>query len=326
MEFQPVVYEHAAACIDKSPWEVSRDPDLLFHAHSEAFEKYHHNPIVVGIDIYNLEVEAYGATVGQPTDNTVPSLATHPCDSITQAHGLPLLDPASDGRIPMIIQTAQRLAAKYPDSDLKVPVSGPFSIAANLVGLNELLCDILQSPDQVRDALLHLVDGQVEFCRAVASAGIGISFFESAASPPILSPALFERSVYPALAEIMKKASPLVQGQLGCVVGGDTELIIESIIEAGASYVICPGETNQQMFMHRMQSYPDVEVRVNMNPGVFIGSDAEAAKKEAGRVYSIASQRPNTSVGTGVLPFETNSDLVIAVRDYLKSLCLESER
>ncbi len=325
MEFQPVVYEHAAALVNKSPWEVSRDPELLFRAHSEAFEKYQHNPIVVGIDIYNLEVEAYGATVQQPANNTVPSLANHPCDSISQVHDLSPLDPACDGRIPMVIQTARRLAARYPNSEVTVPLSGPFSMAANLVGLNELLCDILESPEKVRDALMHLVDGQVEFASELATAGIGVSFFESAASPPILSPDLFEQSVYPALSEIMKKALPLVHGRLGCVIGGDTELIIERIIEAGASYVICPGETNQQRFMHRMQSYPDVKVRVNMNPGVFIGNDSGATKEEVRRVYGIACQRPNTSVGTGVLPFETNPDLVLEARDYLRLLYIQSE-
>ncbi len=326
MEFQPVVYEHAAACVNKSPWEVSRDPELLFGAHSAAFERYHHNPIAVGIDIYNLEVEAYGGRIARPEGYTVPSLADHPCGSVAEVRNLSPLDPASDGRIPMVIQTAVKLASRYPEGDVVVPVSGPFSIAANLMGLNQLLCELLESPDEVRDALLHLGESQVEFCAAVASAGIGISFFESAASPPILSPDLFERSVYPALSEIMQKVSPLAQGKPGCVIGGDTELIIERIVGAGAGYVICPEETNQQRFIHRMQRYPDVKVRVNMNPGVFIGADTEAVNEESARVYGIACQRPNTCIGTGVLPFETNPDLVIEARDYLNSLYMQSEQ
>ncbi len=55
MDFSPSVYEHAAFLIGRTPWEVSRDADLLFEAHAEAFRRYGHAPVVVGIDIYNLE-------------------------------------------------------------------------------------------------------------------------------------------------------------------------------------------------------------------------------------------------------------------------------
>ena len=49
MNFSPVVYEHAAKLINKTPWEVSRNGELLFQAHYEAYQTYHHVPIVVGI-------------------------------------------------------------------------------------------------------------------------------------------------------------------------------------------------------------------------------------------------------------------------------------
>jgi len=66
ISFSPSVYEHAAAMIGRSPWDTSRDPDLLYAGHKAAFLKYHHTPVVVGIDIYNLEAEAYGAKVSVP--------------------------------------------------------------------------------------------------------------------------------------------------------------------------------------------------------------------------------------------------------------------
>ncbi|MEA3227361.1 MAG: hypothetical protein U9Q07_15530, partial [Planctomycetota bacterium] len=58
IQFAPSVYEHAARVIGKSPWEVSRNCDLLAQGHIEAYRLYKHCPIVVGIDIYNLEAEA----------------------------------------------------------------------------------------------------------------------------------------------------------------------------------------------------------------------------------------------------------------------------
>lgn len=66
MDCAPAVYEHAAFLLGLSPWEVSRSAELTYRAHAAAYKHYHHAPIVVSIDIYNLEAEAYGAKVAQP--------------------------------------------------------------------------------------------------------------------------------------------------------------------------------------------------------------------------------------------------------------------
>ncbi len=66
IDLTSAVYEHAAALIGKTPVQVCRDAELLFQAHAEAFRVYDHAPVVVGIDIYNLEAEAYGATRDEP--------------------------------------------------------------------------------------------------------------------------------------------------------------------------------------------------------------------------------------------------------------------
>ena len=67
--FTPVIYEHAARFVGRSPWEVSRDPELMFAAHCAAYLEYRQQVIAVAIDIYNLEAEAYGAkvTASRPT-------------------------------------------------------------------------------------------------------------------------------------------------------------------------------------------------------------------------------------------------------------------
>ena len=51
LDFAPSVYEHAARLIGRRPWEVSRDADLMFEGHAEAYRLYEHRPVVVGIDI-----------------------------------------------------------------------------------------------------------------------------------------------------------------------------------------------------------------------------------------------------------------------------------
>jgi len=63
MDISPSVYEHAAFLIGRTPWEVSRDAELIFEAHAAAYRTYRQTPVMPGIDIYNLEPEAYGGVV-----------------------------------------------------------------------------------------------------------------------------------------------------------------------------------------------------------------------------------------------------------------------
>ena len=130
MQFCPSVYEHAARVIGKSPWEVSRDLGLLAKAHIEAYRLNQHRPVVVGIDIYNLEAEAYGAVVGRAAGNAIPAIREYPCSSVKELLGLEPFDPKTAGRIPMVIEAAKRVHDSCPDADVRIPLSGPFSLAA----------------------------------------------------------------------------------------------------------------------------------------------------------------------------------------------------
>ena len=72
--FTPVIYEHAARFVGRSPWDVSRDPELLFEGHRRAYLEYRQQVIGVGIDIYNLEAEAYGASVENMGGDAIPAI------------------------------------------------------------------------------------------------------------------------------------------------------------------------------------------------------------------------------------------------------------
>jgi len=317
MQFSPSIYEHAASLIHKSPWQVSRDGDMLFQAHKKAFELYHHSPVIVGIDIYNLEPEAYGANVEQPKVNGIPAITSHLCSSTKEIIELPLFDPLSAGRIPMVMETGKRLAKVLPEAEVRIPVSGPFSIASNLVRFETLLLEIITAPDSVLEALKHIVEGQVNFCKAIVDHGLDIAFFESAATPPIISPKIFNDIALPPLKSIIEQAESIVGHPVPCIIGGDTTTILEWIMETGTGYVICPSETNQEIFMAQMKQYPEVMVRINMNPNILSEGELDAVFKEVDRVVELAKSREKVCIGTGVLPYETKPEVILKVNEYI---------
>ena len=319
MQFCPSIYEHAARIIGKSPWEVSRDVELLSKAHIEAYRLYRHRPVVVGIDIYNLEAEAYGAVVSRAAGNAIPAICEHPFSSVKELITLEPLNPKTAGRIPMVIEAAGRICDNCPDADVRIPLSGPFSLAANLVGFESLLCEIKTAPDLVAGALRHLVAGQIEFCKEVVHNGLDIAFFESAATPPLLSPQNFRQIELGALKEIMQKTAKVVGHPVPCIMGGDTLPILDDILRTGTGYVCCPAKTNQQKFMEKMRVHPDVTVRINMDARAITSKNFEDVEKEVDRVLALTDNRPNVCIGTGCLPFEAEPEVVLKTKEYILS-------
>jgi uroporphyrinogen decarboxylase len=319
IDFAPSVYEHAAAVIGKTPFEVSRDAELLFQAHAAAFRRYRHAPVVVGIDIYNLEAEAYGARIDQPPGNGIPAVTAYPCSDVEAISRLAPPDPRRDGRLPLVIATGVRLARAFPEAEVRIPVSGPFSLASNLVGFDRLLSGVLDAPAAVQAALLHLAQGQLGFCREIIARGLGIACFESGATPPLISPDQFARIELPALKFILAEASALAGRPLPCVIGGNTLPILDALLETGTKYVICPCETDQAAFMQKMRAQPEVMVRINTAAGPFAAGDWPAVRRELDRVLALAAGRENVCLGTGALPFETAPALVLKAGEYVGS-------
>ncbi|MHB8897797.1 MAG: uroporphyrinogen decarboxylase family protein [Thermoguttaceae bacterium] len=317
MDCTPAVYEHAAFLIGRTPWEVSRSADLTFEAHAAAYRTYGHAPVVVSIDIYNLEAEAYGARVARPRDTGIPAILDPLCRSLDEVRRLPPFDPASAGRIPLVLEAAGRLSHQFPDADVRLPLAGPMSIASNLLGIEPLLLEIVSDPEAAADALMHLVQGQVRLARAVVDAGLDVAFFESAAAPPLLSPRMFRQVELPALKAIMEGTAELVGHPVPCVIGGNTEPILPALLETGTGYLINPIETDQEAFMRGVRDRTDVRIRINASPRIVAQGSREELRAEVERIAALAGGRPNTCLGTSALPYETPPENVL----YIQELC-----
>jgi uroporphyrinogen-III decarboxylase len=318
VDISPSVYEHAARFVGRTPWEVSRDPELLFAGHRAAWQEYRHTPIVVGIDIYNLEAEAYGAHVEAPGEDGIPAIRDPIFLSLEEALRIEPYDVPRDGRHAKIIDVGRRLKAALPDADVRIPISGPFSIAFNLLGIGALCEQSALAPAEVAAWLMTLARNQGRFARAIIDAGLDVAFFESAAAPPLLSPRQFRTVELPALRSILELAAAIAGHAVPCIMGGNTVLILDDILSTGTGYVVCNVETNQQKFVDRLCStHPLVNVRINMDPGIVACSDPARIRGEVDRILMVASGRPNCLMGTGCLPYETPPQNLRLIRDYL---------
>jgi uroporphyrinogen decarboxylase len=197
-------------------------------------------------------------------------------------------------------------------------VAGPFSIAFNLRGINQLCEDVALESDLVRAALIRLAENQGVFCQAVADAGLDVAFFESAAAPPLLSPRLFHEVELPALTRAMEVTESIVGHPVPCIMGGNTYPILDDMLATGTSYVVSNVETDQRAFVAKTwETHPHVKVRVNMDPGIVACSDADRIHREIDRILDLANGKDNCLMGTGCLPLETPPSNIDLIKRYL---------
>lgn len=316
--FTPVVYEHAAHFVGRTPWDVSRDADLMFEGHRRAYLEYRHQVIAVGIDIYNLEAEAYGAKVEECEGNAIPAIHHPLFTSLNEALDLKPFDPERDGRVALLIGVGQRLKREFPEADVRIPVAGPFSIAFNLRGISNLCEDAILRPEDTARMLLRLADNQSVLCRAIAKAGLDVAFFESAAAPPILSPRQFREVELPALKHVLQVAANCIGHPVPCISGGNTFPILDELLSTGTNYLACNVETNQAAFVERVsRTHPHIKIRVNLDPGVVACHEPERIYRGIDRVLEIVGGRTNCVMGTGAMPLETPPQNIRLICEYI---------
>jgi len=308
LPFEPVCFEHAAALIGKTAWDVSRDTDLLVQAHLAAIQCYRLTSCVVGMDIYNLEAEAYGASVLRPLGNGIPSLRERTFDSLEELGELTL--DAGKGRIPLMLEAARRLRRAAPDIHLSIALSGPFTIATQLIGLEDMICELFSEPQEGADTLLHLAKEEIGLIQEIRAEGFGITVYESAVAPPLLSPDLFRNQVLPALHAALEAAG----GTAHLIIGGNTLAILTDLLTLPLAYMICPVETDQQAFLQAMpRNWPGL-LRVNLNPAVFLPGQEARARGEVERVQTLCATRSDLNLCCGtLLPYDADQVTVRSI-------------
>lgn len=162
----------------------------MAEAHRAAWERYHHPMVVAGIDVYNLEPEAYGAVIGEPSGVNIPSISSHPCEAVADLLRLPTLQPLEHPRIRDILQVGMSLRQLCAGATIHIPVCGPFALAIGLLGMNELLMAVIEDPEELQDALGHLPEGQKAFLNATHEVGLKPIIFESGTPPLFFQPML----------------------------------------------------------------------------------------------------------------------------------------
>lgn len=174
--------------------------------------------------------ETLGLNLFRP-DYDFPVTLDHPIKDFPALFSLKQPDPKKDGLMPAYLESI-RLIAHTINKPEMVALVGPFTLAAELAGVEDLARSLIQKPDFVEALLDFCTEMITTFLRAAVQMGAQvIQISEPTAS--IISPASFARSVTPRLRQIFDAAKQ--EGAWRVLhICGNTKRFLPEMIACGA--------------------------------------------------------------------------------------------
>lgn len=319
--FCPAIYEHKARLTGVSVSELSTSSDLLAEACLAEWEKYAPDMLTVGIDIYNVEAQVIGAEVcfGQG-DDSVPHLAAPLITSLSSFDMPEVDDIYSKGRIKVFVDAADKLN-KQVGSEVMVrgSVSGPYSIAAALMGIEPAIMAAIMEPDAFSRLLDYCLDIAISYGREYAKRGIGICMFDSQAVPPLLSPDTYKELVLPRVQRFAREMKSAGAEMLEYVTGGDTTAIAPMLAETGFDVILSDFPSDIEAFIDAAKS-GKVVVRRNISPVLIENGASGELDNAIDAALKVAENNANVIIGTGVLSYNVEPQNIIAVAEKVRGI------
>lgn len=140
--------------------------------------------------------------------------------------------PETSERLLFFLEALERMREAAGEVvDIAPSIGGPFTIAANLRGVEYFLRDLRKEPEQVK-RLLRLVTDTVKSCVDMMGPYVdGFRMADPVASPALISPKYFRELVYPYHVEIMKYAEEKTGKAPSLHICGNTRKVWEYFCE-----------------------------------------------------------------------------------------------
>ena len=180
----------------------------------------------------SVEAECFGATV-VVSDDEVPTVKGRIINDMDEAEALQI--PAvGSGRTGLYIDAIKKATEIISDRPVLAGMIGPYSLAARLFDVSEIMMDCYDDPDMVHTVLQKVTSFLIDYAKAYKAAGAnGIVMAEPVAG--LLSPALEEEFSSP----YVKKIADSVQDDNFILIyhncGDNVPRMLESIMTTGCA-------------------------------------------------------------------------------------------
>ena len=267
----------------------------------------------------SVEAECFGAPV-RFSDDEVPTVTGRLVHDEEEAEAL-AIPPVGSGRTPCYLQAIREASATITDRPVLAGMIGPFSLAARLLDVSEIMMDCYDEPDMVHTVLEKATAFLIEYAKAYKAAGAdGIMMAEPVSG--LLSPALEEEFSSPYVKQIVEA----VQDDSFIVVyhncGDNVLRMTDSILSTGADAYHFGNSIDMADMMVKMPA--DTVVMGNVDPaGVLRQGTPETVREATLAVMSKCCSYPNFVISSGcdippATPWENLDAFFAAVEEFYR--------
>lgn len=319
--FVPTIYEHAAKLINKTPSEVACSEDLLVESQLKAYEIYKHDLVVVGMDVYNIEAEALGCSIKFFDNENLPGVANHILgDDKNKLYSLKIPDPNRDGRMMSLINASKRVKNKIGEEVLvSSAIIGPFTLASLLRGSEKFIFDMMEEEKFAKELLRFTREVGLRFGAEFVKRGIGVAINDSWISPPMLSPSLYKKFVFPEHKKLINGLKKKGLDKVSLISGGDTTSIAKMLMKTGTSLLLVDSNADLNYFKELSQRKLIV-LRGTVSPKTIEAGIESKIREETKEVISKGAPNGRFIIGCGVVSYNTSSNDLLkfkkAVEDF----------
>ena len=286
--FYPIVSALAGSLIGVDAKTYYTDFSKMADAHIALYEEIKHDVVALMGDLF-IEVEAMGAKV-EFVEDEVPRLRSYLLKEDKAGLGsLKVPDPAAAGRMPAYLDACKKVHGTIKESPVGGVVCGPWTLATNLRGAENLIMDTALDPEFVHELMRFTVETVKNFGEMVHKAGAGLSLSEAPASLSLISPKIFKTFVMPYLKEVI---SYLGEQRISVTlhICGFIDPIMDEIATLGAVALSMDQPSSlEKMFQ---ASGGKMVVIGNVSTGVFVDGTRQEIESEVRRCMDVAKETP----------------------------------
>jgi len=265
----------------------------------------------------SVEAECFGATI-RVSDEEVPTVVGRLIHDEDEANALevPSVGAARSG---LYVDSIRKAVDLITDRPVLAGIIGPFSLAARLLDVTEIMMDCYDEPDMVHIVLEKCTAFLIEYAKAYKAAGAnGIMMAEPVSG--LLSPSLEEEFSSPYVKQIVDA----VQDEHFAVIyhncGDNVLRMTESILSTGADAYHFGNSIDMADMMAKMPA--DVVVMGNVDPaGVLRQGTPETVRAATLDVMGKCCSYPNFVISSGcdippATPWENLDAFFAATEEY----------
>ncbi|ACO84255.1 methylcobamide--CoM methyltransferase [Clostridium botulinum] len=198
------------------------------------FKRLRHDGVSISTSLRGV-AEAMGSKVGYP-EYGISYLIEPAINSIDEIESLKIVDPLKDGNLPTLLEAIKLTRDALMDEvDVGAAMSGPFSVAASVVGTENLLKWMIKYPKKVHTLMDIVAESNNRYIEEVAKLGVSIGFADPVSSTSLISPKQFREFSLPALRKNINKIKEKTGGAPGIHICGKSKELWEDVVNAGIS-------------------------------------------------------------------------------------------